>query len=778
MNDKHYSFNTVNTNTEPFKIKDFAINSIKCSVKDGSVFHNEIEIGRIEEVKKIDNEIKSLNFVTYDDIKDEEIRKCFPSHSTTYHFDNTKNSYEIQYGYTMTIDFTNSNEISDITFSLTRHQTSYRPVFLDNIYVGSIVNEQKDSDGNIIGGILEIQSGGIEKLSKFNHKILEFNENNKILTFKNEDNSLSNSIIVNTELRKVVLLDNFSSERKIPIHNLCCDYIDIGYIKESDIKENEFTINISKENILSNFSGFSAFNNENGFKVDKDIDYSIKYDENCIIGYERQLYYNYNLSCYNISNEINKTNIVIIPELKNRLINEYSFDTLSVRFTDTDINDFPYSNTIILSRLNNFENSYETDKGKMTIKFNEDNNLINIIVDFNSGPEWNEEYFWNIDSKEIESNIDKIIFKSQNIDINNPEPEFEVVNTEPEKVYNLEFGILEETNFEPFTLVVNSKDAKSIVVELPKNEYSDNVSQEFIIRFEIDTPTKMLVPLKFHNNETVEFGKLNKEYLKQIYLNTEDITTLLFNQLPSKGGVSHYTVQDLNNNLIDERFIKLNNDLINETNNRISNDTDLSNWIIKEEQIRYDNDLILSNQVDFLSSTLSTEIKDRYDNDLILSNQVEFLSDVLSTEIKDRYDNDLILSNEINYLSSLIDTKTSISSDDGLMLGLTIKRISEKDYHDLVIDGPIDNSTLYIVSSDIRDVYGERIINLQDPIELSDAVNKKYVDEKVGVLKDNIVDIFNSDSELSILLTDDSLSDFSIENIKKSLRLILTTLSK
>ena len=243
--------------------------------------------------------------------------------------------------------------------------------------------------------------------------------------------------------------------------------------------------------------------------------------------------------------------------------------------------------------------------------------------------------------------------------------------------------------------------------------------------------------------------------------------------------------------------------LDNEISNRISNDTDLSNWIKDEEGVRYDNDLILSNQVDFLSSTLSTEIKDRYDNDLILSNQVdflsstlsteikdrydndlilsnqvEFLSDVLSTEIKDRYDNDLILSNEINYLSSLIDTKTSISSDDGLMLGLTIKRISEKDYHDLVIDGPIDNSTLYIVSSDIRDVYGERIINLQDPIELSDAVNKKYVDEKVGVLKDNIVDIFNSDSELSILLTDDSLSDFSIENIKKSLRLILTTLSK
>lgn len=184
-----------------------------------------------------------------------------------------------------------------------------------------------------------------------------------------------------------------------------------------------------------------------------------------------------------------------------------------------------------------------------------------------------------------------------------------------------------------------------------------------------------------------------------------------------------------------------------------------------------------------------TEIFDRILNDTNLSNWCDNLSVKLDNEISNRIsvDTDLInwcnnlsndLSNEINYLSSIINTKTSISSDDGLMLGLTIKRISEKDYHDLVINGPIDISTLYIVSSDITDVYGERIINLQDPIELSDAVNKKYVDEKVGVLKDNIVDTFNSDSELSILLTDDSLSDFSIENIKKSLRLILTTLSK
>jgi hypothetical protein len=39
-----------------------------------------------------------------------------------------------------------------------------------------------------------------------------------------------------------------------------------------------------------------------------------------------------------------------------------------------------------------------------------------------------------------------------------------------------------------------------------------------------------------------------------------------------------------------------------------------------------------------------------------------------------------------------------------------------------------DPNTLYIVSSDSLNMYGETIQNLADPISATDAVNKQYVD--------------------------------------------------
>jgi hypothetical protein len=120
LNDKHYSFNTVNTNVEPFKIKDFAINTIVCSVKDGSVFFETYEIGRVENVKKDDKEITSFYFVTFDNIKDENLKKIFPLNSTTYGFTKKDKTHRLSHGYNMVWDA--SLDISSIKFSLTRDQ--------------------------------------------------------------------------------------------------------------------------------------------------------------------------------------------------------------------------------------------------------------------------------------------------------------------------------------------------------------------------------------------------------------------------------------------------------------------------------------------------------------------------------------------------------------------------------------------------------------------------------------------------------------------------------
>jgi hypothetical protein len=80
--------------------------------------------------------------------------------------------------------------------------------------------------------------------------------------------------------------------------------------------------------------------------------------------------------------------------------------------------------------------------------------------------------------------------------------------------------------------------------------------------------------------------------------------------------------------------------------------------------------------------------------------------------------------NDVNY------TKLSVDNNSTLEFG--IEHISQEDYHKLVVDETIDNNKLYIVSSDIINVYGEKIINVAEPENENDATNKKYVDEKLN----------------------------------------------
>jgi hypothetical protein len=63
---------------------------------------------------------------------------------------------------------------------------------------------------------------------------------------------------------------------------------------------------------------------------------------------------------------------------------------------------------------------------------------------------------------------------------------------------------------------------------------------------------------------------------------------------------------------------------------------------------------------------------------------------------------------------------------------LNIQHISQDDYHDLVANENVDSNSIYIVSSDNINAYGERITNVAEPVDLSDAVNKSYVDSAVG----------------------------------------------
>lgn len=67
---------------------------------------------------------------------------------------------------------------------------------------------------------------------------------------------------------------------------------------------------------------------------------------------------------------------------------------------------------------------------------------------------------------------------------------------------------------------------------------------------------------------------------------------------------------------------------------------------------------------------------------------------------------------------------------------LSVVKISQADYHDLVSEGNVDDNAIYIVNSEGEyNMYGEKIVNVGTPTNATDAANKLYVDETVEAAK-------------------------------------------
>ena len=126
-----------------------------------------------------------------------------------------------------------------------------------------------------------------------------------------------------------------------------------------------------------------------------------------------------------------------------------------------------------------------------------------------------------------------------------------------------------------------------------------------------------------------------------------------------------------------------------------------------------------------------------------------------------------------DYLSSHIENKIFIEDKiSNLISGnsdLSIIKISKDEYElSVANDCDLCSNVLYVVESDFIDAYGQQIKNISGPSDLSDATNKKYVDDLCSSLSNSVVhDIVSTKAELSNVLS--SYSDKLCSDISTSL---------
>jgi hypothetical protein len=73
-------------------------------------------------------------------------------------------------------------------------------------------------------------------------------------------------------------------------------------------------------------------------------------------------------------------------------------------------------------------------------------------------------------------------------------------------------------------------------------------------------------------------------------------------------------------------------------------------------------------------------------------------------------------------LNEKLDEKSSVSVDN-VQSNLNVLHVSNDEYSNIVNSDSVDSNTIYIVSSDNFNVFGEQIKNVANATDLGDAVN-------------------------------------------------------
>ena len=92
-------------------------------------------------------------------------------------------------------------------------------------------------------------------------------------------------------------------------------------------------------------------------------------------------------------------------------------------------------------------------------------------------------------------------------------------------------------------------------------------------------------------------------------------------------------------------------------------------------------------------------------------------------------------------MSDNIDHKVWISAANGSKYDdLSVITLTRDTYYQMFVDGKLSSlsNTIFIVSSDYIDAFGEQMKNLSGPTDLSDATTKWYVDDISTLMSSSI----------------------------------------
>ena len=138
------------------------------------------------------------------------------------------------------------------------------------------------------------------------------------------------------------------------------------------------------------------------------------------------------------------------------------------------------------------------------------------------------------------------------------------------------------------------------------------------------------------------------------------------------------------------------------------------------------------------------------------------------------------LASDLENLSNAVSTKIFIQQDESVSYtsaydDLSVIKIQKPDYEQRLIDEKLISNAIYVVSSDVLDAFGERIVNVADGTSVSDAVN-------VGQLKSvssDVVGVSNQVSGLADRITscenDISLAKSKIKELSVALSLEISS---